>query len=125
IRSEKVLDCFLNRMLRAFPDPNDPEAQPDALDDLLEASPHFDVGTARTQLELRDAEDYLKMLTVYAWLAYRYPEIFTRIDECELRRDSVNGFIERSLRRSPEKGQRGTAAERRPRRDRAKRRRRR
>jgi ATP-dependent RNA helicase SUPV3L1/SUV3 len=48
---------------------------------------------------LRDAEDYLKTLTVYAWLAYRYPDVFTRIEDCENSRESVNAFVERSLRR--------------------------
>jgi hypothetical protein len=103
IRSEKVLDWFLNRMLPQFKDPNDPDPISDELGELLDASPYFDVGVAKSQFELRDAEDYLKTLTVYAWLAYRYPEVFTRIQDCEDRRDSVNGFIERSLRKAPEK----------------------
>jgi ATP-dependent RNA helicase SUPV3L1/SUV3 len=103
IRIESVLDVFLNRMLPLFRDPKDSDEEPDYLDDLLEPSPYYDVGVAKNQFELRDAEDYLKMLTVYAWLAYRYPEVFTRIDDCEICRDSVNGFIERSLRKAPEK----------------------
>lgn len=122
IRSEKVLDCFLNRLLPAFKDPANPDAEHDDLNDLLEASPYFDVGTAKTQLELRDAEDYLKTLTVYAWLAYRYPEVYTRIDDCEIRRDSVNGFIERSLRKTPEKSKPSNSTRDAPRRRRGRRR---
>ncbi len=124
IRSEKVLDWFLNRMLTLFRDPKDNEGPDDDLGELLDASPYFDVGTAKSQFELRDAEDYLKTLTVYAWLAYRYPEVFTRIEDCEDRRDSVNGFIERSLRKAPEKSKPSNSESERPKRHRSRRRRR-
>lgn len=124
IRIEKVLEWFLNRMLPLFRDPEDTESEYDDLGDLLEAAPQFDVGTAKNNFELRDAEDYLKTLTVYAWLAYRYPEVFTRIDDCEMRRDAVNGFIERSLRKTPEKKDPDAVVEERPRRGGKKRRRR-
>ena len=103
IRNETVLDWFLNRMLPAFIDPNNPEAQPDDLDDLFDAARRFEGGVASSQLALRDAEDYLKTLTVYAWLAYRFPDVFTRIEDCEERREAVNAFVERSLRKTPDK----------------------
>lgn len=98
IRNETVVHWFLNRMLPVFPDPSNPDEQLDDLDDLFKASSYFEHEGATSQLELRDAEDYLKTLTVYAWMAYRYPTVFTRIDECEARREIANAFVERSLR---------------------------
>jgi Helicase conserved C-terminal domain/Mitochondrial degradasome RNA helicase subunit C terminal len=103
IRNETVLNWFLNRMLPALPNPAEPEAVHDDLDDLFDAARPFEAGVARGQLDLRDAEDYLKTLTIYAWLAYRYPDVFTRIEDCENRREAVNAFVERSLRRMPGK----------------------
>lgn len=97
IRNETVMRWFTDRMLNAFPDPENPDAHDD-LDDLFLAARRFDREKARNQLDLRDAEDYLKTLTVYAWLSFRYPNVFTRIEECEARRDEVNGFVERTLR---------------------------
>lgn len=100
IRNETIVHWFLNRMLPAFKvkDTESAFEERDDLDDLLAASSHFESEEARNQLELRDAEDYLKTLTVYAWLAYRYPDVFTRLKECEARREAVNAFVERSLR---------------------------
>ncbi len=117
IRSETGLRWFIDRMLSCFPDPEDPDRGEDDLNDLFRVASRFDHDAARTQLELRDAEDYLKTLTVYAWLAFRYPTVFTRIEECEARREIVNGFVERSLRTS-------SAKEKPPQRDRGGRRRR-
>lgn len=98
IRNDTVVQWFLNRMLRCFKDPENPARWDEDLDDLFDAARHFDRDAARSPLELRDAEDYLKTLTVYAWLAYRYPDVFTRVDECEDRREAVNAYVERSLR---------------------------
>lgn len=98
IRNETVVGWFLDRMLPAFRNPHHPDEEPEELDELFAAAERFSHEAAQHQLELRDAEDYLKTLTVYAWLAYRYPDIFTRIEECEERRESVNAFVERSLR---------------------------
>ena len=99
IRNDTVLNWFLQRMLPAIPDPNQPQKFQLNLDDLFDAASQFESGVARGQSDLRDAEDYLKTLTVYAWLAYRYPDVFTRIEDCENSRESVNAFVERSLRR--------------------------
>ena len=104
IRNETVVDWFLNRMLYCFKDPREEEeADPDHLDDLFTAARHFEHDAAKTLNELRDAEDYLKTLTIYAWLAFRYPEVFIRLDECEVRREAVSAFVERSLRSTQEK----------------------
>jgi ATP-dependent RNA helicase SUPV3L1/SUV3 len=102
IRNETVLHWFLDRILPAFPDPARRDQEVDQLDDLFDAARRFEVGAASSQMKLRDAEDYLKTLTVYAWLAYRYPAVFTRIDECEERREAVNAYVERSLRKAPQ-----------------------
>jgi ATP-dependent RNA helicase SUPV3L1/SUV3 len=103
IRNETVLNWFINRMLKAFPDPQYPNEETDDLDDLFQEAERFNKETARSQLELRDAEDYLKTLSVYSWLAFRYPQVFTRIEDCEARRESVNAFVERSLKSVPAK----------------------
>lgn len=97
IRNETAMRWFVDRMLSVFPDPENPDAYDD-LDDLFETAQRFNREKARNQLDLRDAEDYLKVLTVYAWLAFRYPDVFTRIEECEARREEVSGFVERTLR---------------------------
>jgi ATP-dependent RNA helicase SUPV3L1/SUV3 len=45
------------------------------------------------------AEVQVKMLTVYAWLAYRYPDQFPDLDECDRQRWVLNNYIERTLRK--------------------------
>jgi ATP-dependent RNA helicase SUPV3L1/SUV3 len=45
------------------------------------------------------AEVSVKTLTVYAWLAYRYPELFPELAECDRQRDVLNRYIERTLRK--------------------------
>jgi ATP-dependent RNA helicase SUPV3L1/SUV3 len=47
--------------------------------------------------ELKGAEMEAKRLTLYAWLAYRYPETFPDIAECGEQRRALDRFIERSL----------------------------
>jgi len=48
---------------------------------------------------LFQAELRVKLLTVYAWLAYRYPRAFPDLSECDFQRDALNDFIERTLKR--------------------------
>jgi ATP-dependent RNA helicase SUPV3L1/SUV3 len=101
LKSDTVLGWFLERMVPAFGaalDTAEPEENPDFLDDLFEDADRFSVGSAPGSMELRRAEDYLKSLTVYAWLAYRYSHVFPRIDDCQKSREIVNAYIERSLR---------------------------
>jgi ATP-dependent RNA helicase SUPV3L1/SUV3 len=45
------------------------------------------------------AEVQVKLLTVYAWLAYRYPQFFPDLGECDRQRDVLNLYIERTLRK--------------------------
>lgn len=45
------------------------------------------------------AEVQVKLLTVYAWLAYRYPDQFPDLAECDRQRAVLNGYIERTLRK--------------------------
>jgi ATP-dependent RNA helicase SUPV3L1/SUV3 len=47
--------------------------------------------------ELKAAEMEAKRLTLYAWLAFRYPETFPDIEECTAQRRTLDRFIERSL----------------------------
>ncbi|HEX6309486.1 MAG TPA: helicase-related protein [Longimicrobiales bacterium] len=47
--------------------------------------------------ELRAAEMEAKRLTLYSWLAYRFPETFPDIDHCTAQRRALDAFIERSL----------------------------
>lgn len=45
------------------------------------------------------AEVQVKLLTVYAWLAYRYTDLFPDLEECDRQRAVLNGYIERTLRK--------------------------
>ncbi len=45
------------------------------------------------------SEVQVKLLTVYAWLAYRYPERFPELEECDRQRAILNRYIERTLRK--------------------------
>lgn len=50
-----------------------------------------------TDVELESAERAVKELTAYAWLAYRFPDFYPEMDLCQERRETLNGFIERTL----------------------------
>ena len=45
------------------------------------------------------SEVQVKLLTVYAWLAYRYPTHFPELEECDRQRAILNRYIERTLRK--------------------------
>ena len=47
--------------------------------------------------ELQSAESEAKRLTLYAWLAFRFPETFPDLEACGRQRVVLDGFIERSL----------------------------
>ena len=47
--------------------------------------------------ELQNAEMEAKRLTLYAWLAFRFPETFPDLEKCTEQRASLDRFIERSL----------------------------
>ncbi len=106
LRSDAVLGWFLNAMLPAFSGNREAEKMLDRFFDYVQ---HFTNQQPGYSTMLRDAEDYLRGLTVYAWLSYRYPEVFTRLEDCEARRDIVNAYIERELhsQSSPTSGKRG------------------
>lgn len=100
VKSDAVLGWFIERMLPAFRAAEDWNSEDQSsLGELFDYAHNFEHDTAASSEELRAAEDYLKTLTVYAWLAYRYPSVFSRLDDCEDKREMVNAFIERSLRR--------------------------
>ena len=50
--------------------------------------------------ELQESEMEAKTLTVYAWLAYRFPEVFPDLAQCQEQRQELDDFIERSLART-------------------------
>jgi len=47
--------------------------------------------------ELKAGEMEAKRLTLYAWLAFRFPETFPDLEECSAQRVILDKFIERSL----------------------------
>lgn len=48
--------------------------------------------------KLLRAEIQLKILTLYAWISYRFPETYKNLQRCENLRDRVAKYIEASLR---------------------------
>ena len=98
IRNETVVGWFLERMLPAFHDRDNPEGDPRPVDELFDQARAFEHARPGNPQHMRQAEDYLKALTVYAWLAYRYPDVYSRIEDCEICRETVNVYVERSLR---------------------------
>ena len=55
-------------------------------------------GIAKTQLELLQAEDEVKKISLYLWLAYKLPELFPDKHKAEQIRIEVNNFCENSLK---------------------------
>src|SRR5690606_37919190 len=55
--------------------------------------------------ELRAAEMEAKRLTLYSWLAYRFPETFPDIAHCAAQRRALDAFIEHSLAARRTRGQ--------------------
>jgi ATP-dependent RNA helicase SUPV3L1/SUV3 len=59
--------------------------------------PGFAKERAAHDQELMAAEMEAKRLTLYSWLAFRYPAAFPELDECSAQRLALDRFIERSL----------------------------
>ncbi len=55
-------------------------------------------GIAKTQLELLKAEDEVKKISLYLWLAYKFPDLFPDSKEAESARIRVNQYCEASLK---------------------------
>ena len=55
-------------------------------------------GTAKTQLELLKAEDEVKKISLYLWLAYKFPDLFPDSSIAEVFRIKVNQYCEASLK---------------------------
>jgi ATP-dependent RNA helicase SUPV3L1/SUV3 len=55
-------------------------------------------GIAKTQLELLQAEDEVKKISLYLWLAYKQPTLFPDKQKAELLRVKINNFCENSLK---------------------------
>jgi ATP-dependent RNA helicase SUPV3L1/SUV3 len=64
---------------------------------LAPLAPVFQKERAFADEELRGAEMEAKRLTLYAWLAYRFPETFPDLPHCTAQRRALDAFIERSL----------------------------
>ena len=64
---------------------------------LAPLAPVFQKERAFSDDELRGAEMEAKRLTLYAWLAYHFPETFPDLAHCSAQRRSLDAFIERSL----------------------------
>ncbi|WP_419771217.1 MAG: helicase-related protein [Candidatus Marinarcus sp.] len=54
--------------------------------------------TAKTQKDLLLVEDEVKKISLYLWLAYKLPELFPDSIKARMTRDSLNKFIENSLK---------------------------
>ncbi|MBR9990972.1 MAG: helicase, partial [Gemmatimonadetes bacterium] len=59
--------------------------------------PVFQKERAFSDDELRGAEMEAKRLTLYSWLAWRFPETFPDLPHCSAQRRALDAFIERSL----------------------------
>jgi len=55
---------------------------------------------AVTQRDLLQVEDEVKKISLYLWLSYKLPEIFPDTIKARITRDSLNKFIERTLKSS-------------------------
>ena len=56
------------------------------------------VGIAKTEMELLKAEDEIKKITLYLWMAFKFPDLFPDSKEAELARIRANRFCEASLK---------------------------
>jgi len=59
-------------------------------------------GTAKTQLELLKAEDEVKKISLYLWMAYKFSELFPDSKMAEAARIKVNQYCEASLKSNKE-----------------------
>ncbi|NPA30006.1 MAG: helicase [Epsilonproteobacteria bacterium] len=55
--------------------------------------------TAATADMLFDAEERVKEVSLYLWLSYRFPDAFVDTERARTARETLNRFIERSLRK--------------------------
>ncbi len=55
---------------------------------------------ALSEYDLLQAEDYIKDISLYLWLSYRFPDIFVDTDKAVKYRGLINSFIERSLKQT-------------------------
>ncbi len=59
-------------------------------------------GIAKTQLELLQAEDEVKKISLYLWLSFKFPELFPDGKKAEVARAQLNSFCENSLKSNKE-----------------------
>ena len=53
-----------------------------------------------TQKDLLQVEDEVKKISLYLWISYKMPELFPDNAKARMARDSLNKFIEKSLKKS-------------------------
>jgi ATP-dependent RNA helicase SUPV3L1/SUV3 len=53
---------------------------------------------ARTAQDLLKAEDEVKKISLYLWIAYKFPTLFPDVQEATLMRISVNKYCEKTLK---------------------------
>jgi ATP-dependent RNA helicase SUPV3L1/SUV3 len=92
VDNEKLRRCW-ERMMTAYL-----SGEEKLLDDIFDVEACRRRGQTTDPMQLLDAENQLKVLTIYSWLSYRFPRIFQRIEECDAAKDVLAAFIESSLR---------------------------
>jgi len=55
---------------------------------------------ANSMEELLEAEDYVKEISLYLWLSYRFADYFVDVEKAKQERVKLNNFIENSLKQS-------------------------
>ena len=70
-------------------------------DEFIPYLPPTNLGTfANSMEELLEAEDYVKEISLYLWLSYRFEEYFFDSEKAKESRVKLNNFIENSLKQS-------------------------
>ncbi len=63
-------------------------------------TPHYLGEYAQSMEDLLKAEDYVKEISLYLWLSYRFEDYFLDTQKARQTRESLNRFIENSLKQS-------------------------
>jgi hypothetical protein len=90
-RNDEALLAWLQELATAFAS-HTPSPLPESLASSL---------ASLSSLALRDAEQAVRQLTLYCWLAYRYPALFPDRQHAERQRSQYNQHIEQLLHQPP------------------------
>ena len=70
-------------------------------DEFIPYLPPSNLGSfAKSMEELLEVEDYVKEISLYLWLGYRFEEYFFDVEKAKQTRVKLNNFIENSLKQS-------------------------